>query len=82
MRKTGFLTAKELRQVKEAACARVRREEQEETTEKNGIVSAREFCGPTNTQSCTIFQKRSEQKEAGRKTSKVRGNESLVELQP
>lgn len=82
MKKTGFLTAKELRQVKEAAWARVRREEQEEATEKNGIVSASEFCGSTNTQPCTIFQKRSEPKEGGRKTSKVRGNESFVELQP
>ena len=54
-KKTGFLTAKELRQAKEAAWARVRREEQEEATEKNGIVSTWEFCGPTNTQSYSVF---------------------------
>lgn len=50
MKRTGFLTAKELRQSKEAARARVRREQQEEATEKNGFVSAGEFCGPKNTQ--------------------------------
>ena len=38
-KKTGFLTAKELRQAKEAARARVGREEQE-VTENSGIVSA------------------------------------------
>jgi DNA-directed RNA polymerase III subunit RPC3 len=38
-KKSGFLTAKELRQAKEAALARVRREERTEVTEKNGIVS-------------------------------------------
>lgn len=42
-KKTGFLTAKELKQTKEAALTRVRREEQEETSEKNGIVSVWEF---------------------------------------
>jgi len=47
-KKTGFLTAKELRQAKEAAWARVRREEKEEVTEKNGIVSAWEFCRLTH----------------------------------
>lgn len=36
---TGFLTAKEQRQAKEAAWARVQREEREEVTEKNGLVS-------------------------------------------
>lgn len=50
MKKTGFLTAKELRQTKEAAWARVTREEREEATEKNGIVSTGDFSGPTNTQ--------------------------------
>lgn len=81
-KKTGFLTAKELRQAKEAARARVRREEQGEVTGKNGIVSAGKPCGLTNTQSFSIFQKRSEPKEVNRKTSKVRGNALLVELQP
>lgn len=41
-KKPGFLTAKELKQAKEAARARVRREEQEETLEKTGI----KRCGP------------------------------------
>lgn len=79
-KKTGFLTAKELRQAKEAARARLGREEQEEVTEKNGIVSTREFCRLTNTQSYPILQKQSESKEFGRKTGKVRGNGLLVEL--
>lgn len=39
-KKTGFLTAKELRQAKEAAWVRMRREEQEEVLERNGIVGA------------------------------------------
>lgn len=81
-KKTGFLTAKELRQAKEAARARVRREEQGEVTGKNGIVSAGKFCGLANAQSFSIFQKRSEPKEVSRKTGKVRGNPLLVELQP
>lgn len=38
-KKTGFLTAKELRQAKIAAWTRRRREEQEEVTEKTGLVS-------------------------------------------
>lgn len=38
-KKSGFLTAKEVRQAKEAARVRVRREEQEEVKEKNGMVS-------------------------------------------
>jgi len=81
-KKTGFLTAKELRQAKEAARARVRREEQGEVTGRNGIVSAGKFCRLTNAQSFSIFQKRSEPKEFSRKTSKVRGNALLVELRP
>jgi len=81
-KKTGFLTAKELRQAKEAARARVRREEQGEVTGKNGIVSAGKLCGLTNAQSFSVFQKRSEPKEFSRKTSKVRSNALLVELQP
>jgi DNA-directed RNA polymerase III subunit RPC3 len=44
-KKTGFLTAKELRQAKEAAWARVRREEQEEVVDKTGIVSILRFRG-------------------------------------
>lgn len=44
-KKAGFLTAKELRQAKEAAWARMRREEQEEITKKNYIVSTWGFCG-------------------------------------
>jgi len=56
-KKTGFLTAKELRQAKEAAWARVRREEQEEATERNGIVSTWEFCGPINAQLYTLFSR-------------------------
>jgi DNA-directed RNA polymerase III subunit RPC3 len=36
---TGFLTAKEQRQAKEIALARVKREEVEEVTEKSGLVS-------------------------------------------
>lgn len=80
-KKSGFLTAKELRQAKEAARARMRREEQE-VTEKNGIVSTCGSCGTTNAQSYSVFQKRSEPKEGGRRTSKVRGNALLVELQP
>ena len=80
-KKTGFLTAKELRQAKEAARARVRREEQGEVTGKNGIVSSGKFCGLTNVQSLSIFQKRIQPKEISRKTSKVRGNALLVELQ-
>ena len=54
-KKTGFLTAKELRQAKEAAWARVRREEQEEATERNGIVSTWEFRGLTSTQLYYVF---------------------------
>jgi len=81
-KKVGFLTAKELRQAKEAARARARREEQEEVTEMNGMVSIWKFCGLTNTQSHSIFQKRSERKELSRKTSKVRGSALMVEFQP
>lgn len=44
-KKTGFLTAKELRQAKEAAWVRLMREEQEQVTEKNGIVSSKRFYG-------------------------------------
>ena len=80
-KRTGFLTAKELRQAKEAARARVGREEQGEVTGKDGIVSAGKFCRP-NAQSFSILQKRSEPKEISRKMSKVRGNALLVELQP
>jgi DNA-directed RNA polymerase III subunit RPC3 len=36
---TGFLTAKEQRQAKEIALARVKREELEEVTQKSGLVS-------------------------------------------
>jgi hypothetical protein len=81
-KKSGFLTAKELRQAKEAARARVRREEQEEVTQKSGIVSTWEFCGLANAQLHSIFQKRSEPKGVSRKTSKVRVIALLVELQP
>ena len=81
-KKTGFLTAKELRQAKEAAWARVQREEQEEIREKNGLVSLWKFCRLTNTQMHPIFQKRCEPKEAGRKTNKVRSNALLIEFQP
>ena len=42
-KKSGFLTAKEVRQAKEAARVRVRREEQEEVKEKNGIVSIGDY---------------------------------------
>ena len=38
---TSFLTAKELRKAKETARARVNREEREEVTEMNGIVSTK-----------------------------------------
>lgn len=81
-KKTGFLTAKELRQAKETARARLRREEQEEVMEKNGIVSTLDFCGFIKTQSHSIPQKRCEPKENSRKTSKVRGDALLVEFQP
>ena len=81
-KKTSFLTAEELRQAKEAARARVRREEQEEATEKNGIVSIEKYCGPTNTQLCSVFQRRSEPREVSHKAGKVRGDALLVELQP
>jgi DNA-directed RNA polymerase III subunit RPC3 len=47
-KKTGFLTAKELRQAKEAARARAGREEEGEVTGKKGIVSAGKFCELTN----------------------------------
>jgi len=80
-KKTGFLTAKELRQAKEAAWARVRREEQEEATARSGIVSTWEFCGPTNTQSFSAFQKWSGPGGIGRRTSKVSVSASPVELQ-
>lgn len=43
-KRKGFLTAKELRQAKESAWARMRRDEQEEVTRKNGIVSAWGLC--------------------------------------
>jgi hypothetical protein len=81
-KKTGFLTAKELRQAKEAAWARVQREEQEEVREKTGIVSLWKFCRQTSTECTPFFQKRCAPKEAGRKTSKVRSNVLLVEFQP
>ena len=42
-KKSGFLTAKEVRQAKEVARVRVRREEQEEVKEKNGIVSIGDY---------------------------------------
>ena len=81
-KKTGFLTASELRQAKEAARARVRREEQQEVTEKNAIVSTGNSCGPTNTQLRFIFQKRSEPREVGRKAGKVRDSALPVESRP
>lgn len=61
-KKSGFLTAKELRQAKEAARARVMREEQEEVREKNGIVSTGSLVGQ-QTLNHTLFPRKGANRE-------------------